>query len=479
MVLRFSFRSLRLVFSRVPLAARNWNAFSLERFLKREKTLKRNDLILPVYYVNCPILHDDEKRKSDPLAMIIAERQYADLRELRFEPITSPEVGKMLAKMGAQIIGALERERPERKRPKLQRKRAKGSGTSRTASKRRARAEDSGLVESSAESAEAARGPVAKTEPHTVIVDALHRADHPTLTAALAAAKPGDRILVRPGLYRESVVIDKPVEIIGDGQLGEVVIEATGKSTVFFKATMGRVANLTVRQAGGEWYGVEIAQGRLDLEGCDITSQGLSCVAIHGGADPRLRRNRIHDGKQGGVYVYESGLGTLEDNDIFANTLSGLAIKSGGNPTLRRNRIHDGKETGVYVFENGLGTLEDNDIFANDYSGLTITSGGNPTVRRNRIHNGKESGVLVYDNGQGTLEDNEIFGNTLRGVTVQEGGRPTFRRNRISQNGHHAIRITQDGGGVFENNDLRGNTKGAWDISEDSEKNVKRTGNLE
>src|SRR5260370_5484170 len=90
----------------------------LERFLKRETDLKRNDLILPVYYVNCPILHDDEKRKADRLAMIIAERQYADVRELRFEPMTSPEVGRMLAKMAAQIIGALEREQPQRKRSK-------------------------------------------------------------------------------------------------------------------------------------------------------------------------------------------------------------------------------------------------------------------------------------------------------------------------------------------------------------------------
>jgi len=33
-------------------------------------------------------------------------------------------------------------------------------------------------------------------------VDALHRGDHATITAALQAAKPGTQILVRPGLYR-------------------------------------------------------------------------------------------------------------------------------------------------------------------------------------------------------------------------------------------------------------------------------------
>ncbi|MEM6448209.1 MAG: right-handed parallel beta-helix repeat-containing protein, partial [Cyanobacteria bacterium P01_D01_bin.123] len=164
--------------------------------------------------------------------------------------------------------------------------------------------------------------------------------DYVTLTDALKAAVPGTRILVRPGLYREGITIDKPVEILGDGEPGDVTIEAFGKDTILFQANMGRIANLTLRQSGGgKWFCVDITQGRLDLEDCDITSQSLACVSICNGADPRLRRNRIHDGKQYGVYVHENGQGTLEDNDIFANAYTGVEIKTGGNPTLRNNCI--------------------------------------------------------------------------------------------------------------------------------------------
>ena len=36
---------------------------------------------------------------------------------------------------------------------------------------------------------------------------------------------------------------------------------------ISFQTTMGRVANLTLRQMGsGQWDGVDISQGRLDLE---------------------------------------------------------------------------------------------------------------------------------------------------------------------------------------------------------------------
>lgn len=447
----------------------------LELFLKREKELKRNDLILPVYYVDCPLLNDKEKRACDELAQVIAERQRADWRDLRFEPYTSPHVGKTLAQLAVQIRETLERVRGPEK-------------TARPPSKRRAaRRRTRGPSSSTAERAEAAaqvdkprRGPSVVAEPPTRVVDPMHRGDHPTITDAIEAANPGDRILVRPGLYEEGLVIDKPLEIIGEGDPGEVVVQATGEDAVLFQANMGRVANLTLRQMGdGEWFGVDIAQGRLELEDCDITSQSLACVAIHGGADPRLRRNRIHDGNQDGVFAYENARGTLEDNDIFGNGLGEVAISDGGNPILRRNRIHDGKQSGIHVYENGHGTLEDNQIFGNAYSGVEIKEGGNPDLRRNWIHDNRQNGLLVWKKGEGIAEDNDITANGLCGVEIREGGAPTLRGNRINKNAHEGVWVDDGGGGTFEDNDLTGNAKGAWDIAKGCVRKVKRSGNKE
>jgi parallel beta-helix repeat protein len=446
----------------------------MERFLKHEEVLGRSDLILPVYYVECATLSDEAKRERDPLAKAIAARQYADWREFRFEPFTSPDVGRRLASIARQIVEALERE-PASTTPPAAKSAAGAEGATLGSEVQTLPAREGALAKTS----EPARGPGSKTEAVTLVVDALHRGDYSTITQALAAAEPGARLLVRPGLYREGIVIDKPVEILGDGEVSDIVIEASGERTVQFQAAMGRIANLTLRQAGGKAYCVGIAQGRLDLEDCDITSRGLSCVAIHGGADPRLRRNRIHDGKEVGILVYENGQGTLEDNEIFANAYAGVEIKTGGNPILRRNRIHDGKETGVHVHKNGQGTLEDNEIFGNTLAGVTIRTGGNPTLRRNRIHDGRQAGVLVAEHGQGTLEDNEIFGNAYAGVEIRAGGNPILRRNRISENRDQAVRVHHAGAGTFNDNDLRGNTKGAWSISPDSEAGVKRKNDLE
>ena len=69
----------------------------VERFLARERELGRDDLILPVYYVSTPQLEDPVRREADELAQLLASRQFADWRELRFEPFTSPVVRRAIA----------------------------------------------------------------------------------------------------------------------------------------------------------------------------------------------------------------------------------------------------------------------------------------------------------------------------------------------------------------------------------------------
>ena len=296
----------------------------IELFLERERKLERSDLILPIYYIDYPDFNDEEHQRHDPLMMEIAKHQYADWRDLRHEPPTSATVDRMLSKLAVTFRDAIKERRagalpnvvaavpiPTRQDPP--------------------RGEPSAAAEPP--QAASAAGPTAKPELPKLVVNQLHRGDHTTIAAAIEAARPGTIIAVDPGLYREGLVIDKPLEIVGQGAIDDVVIEIADANVVLFQATMGRIANVSLRQLGGSFYAVDITRGRLDLEDCDITSQGLACVAVHDGADPRLRRNRIHDGKEGGVFVYEQGRGTLEDNDIFANAFAGVAIKRAATPS--------------------------------------------------------------------------------------------------------------------------------------------------
>jgi len=176
------------------------------RFSERERTLGRADLILPVYYVSARQMDDPESRKADDLASLLWTRQYADWRDLRFEPLTSPVVRKAIAALATRMrdaydgvtTGAAPAAAPV------------GSRTG----QRRMPVAEAAVVDQ--------RMDGTRTEPPTHVVDAYHRGDFVSVRAAIEAASPGDRILVRPGLYEESLVVDKPLEIIGDGPVEDI-----------------------------------------------------------------------------------------------------------------------------------------------------------------------------------------------------------------------------------------------------------------
>ncbi len=126
---------------------------------------------------------------------------------------------------------------------------------------------------------------------------------------------------------------------------------------------------------------MKITRGRLELEDCDITSRGLSCVSIQHGAEPLVRGNHIHDGRQEGVYAGEGASGAIENNKIYMNSLAGVAIWRTASPTVRGNEIYGCKE-GIYVGDRGSGLIENNKIHDNRGPGIK-TEGGEPTMGPN------------------------------------------------------------------------------------------------
>lgn len=360
----------------------------------------------------------------------------------------------------------------------------------------------------------------------TIIVAKDGSGKYTTITDAIKNAQPGTRIMVRPGFYKEGFAIDKQLEIVGDGPLSDIVVESTETYCIRMQTERATVRGLTLRgrTAPKEFFAVDVPRGQLILEDCDITSDTLAAVAIHGSmADPIIRRSKIHNSKAGGVFVYDQGKGTIEDCDIYGNTNAAVEIKDGSNTIVRRSKLHDNKASGLYIWKNSKGMIEDCDIYGNDYAAVTIGEYADPTIRKCKIHEAKAGGIFFYDHGKGTIEDCEInntvyagieikegsdpvvrrckiseskvsgifvwknskgtiedceiFKNAFAGVSMAEKGDPTIRRCKINRNARQAVWVYNNGAGTVQDSDLTGNDGGAWLIETGS--SVSRSGNKE
>jgi parallel beta-helix repeat protein len=268
----------------------------------------------------------------------------------------------------------------------------------------------------------------------SLIVDQMERGGYTTINEAINAAERGDKILVRQGVYDEAIIMTKPLEIVGDGNLGDVVIRTKEKDTVRFEASTGRINNLMLRQNGRAGFvGINITQGNLVVDNCDISSNSLSCIAIEGNAFPKITKNRIHSSAHNGIILADKSQGLIEENEIFNNAISGIAIEEESNPTIKRNNIRDNKMNGILITSRSQGTIVDNDIFRNVAMGVEIELDSNPMLLKNKIYNNKKSGIGIHKNAQGSIENNLIYDNFDSGIVIHESN-PSLLRNRIYDN---------------------------------------------
>jgi F-box protein 11 len=309
---------------------------------------------------------------------------------------------------------------------------------------------------------------------NAVVVSADGKGQFRSLAEAIRAAEPHTQILVRPGVYKEGIVIDKPVEIIGNGELGEVVVESAEGPCVYMGTDHAVVQGLTLRgmasHSGRKFHAADISRGRLVLDGCDITNASAACVAIYGDANPVVKGCKIHGGP-GGIVVAEKASGLIESCDVYANEADGVTI-AGGDPVVRNCTIHDGSESGIIVYKNGKGTIESCRIYKNKKGGIGIGQGANPDVRNCTIYECEGSGVDVDQNSRGTVEDCDIYSNQF-GMSLQAGSDVTIRGCKIHDARLFGAGIMVDGQGSIENCEIYNNEAGDVSIGETGNPTVK------
>lgn len=292
--------------------------------------------------------------------------------------------------------------------------------------------------------------PPAEVQPRTVVVDAMGGGDFTNINDAISSGT-AERISVRPGLYKGPIVLERPLELVGEGLPGEIVLQSRDVPALTFRANIGRVHNIACRQLGKASPAcIAIDQGRLELEGCDVSGEGQCAILIRGASDPFLRWNIVHDTEGAGIVITDSARGIMESNKITNTRQAGIEMLNGASPVVRKNKVYDGLSAGIFVHDGGLGSIEANEVFGNS-SGIYIR-GANPTVRGNVIHDNLDVGVEIKQAASVVVSGNRIVGNSAE-IRLSKA-KATIRRNRIGKSGHGIIATNQCPLVLIEDNEI-------------------------
>ena len=282
-----------------------------------------------------------------------------------------------------------------------------------------------------------------------LIVGKGGRATCLSLRVALRQAPPGAHITVLPGIYRESLVVEKDVTITGEGAPGDIVLESAQGVCLCLRAGRVQIQGLTIRKAVQEQMDsqlLSIQSGQAVLEDCELIAPRGSAVRAEGpGTQLLLQRCHLQGEPTVGIEVLQRASLNLSHCLLEGHTRVAVRAEAGASATLLHTVIKDGEGVGVLIQSQSQAQLEDCEILRCMAGGLEVETEGRASLQRCRLESSRFAGVLAVEKGQATLEECEILEHGAAGVHVAEGAIASLRQCHLHHNQGFGISTMEQG----------------------------------
>jgi len=323
-----------------------------------------------------------------------------------------------------------------------------------------------------------ARDDCPRSTPKSIVVDGTGRGDYRTIIGAVLQAEPGDTILVRPGTYREGVLLPSGISIQRSGA-GGVRIEAV-IPLQFLAARDATVEGLTIR---GSRRGISILNCKnISVADCDIGTKGGHGVSVADSVNILLQRCSIRGNEKTHGITLKNTEAKISDT-IISGCRQAVLIKDDSRADIEHNLL-DGNDDSIAAFDSQLtvknnvitGKGEKNGIFFETSQALIE---GN-SIRRHAagVHARRVRGQIFHNTmsqnnfgimikgGAVDVCDNVVLDNRYKGIDIDHhkddatgSGLANIARNRITGNGLTGIYVANHRAEV-NHNLLEGNGTG-------------------
>jgi hypothetical protein len=164
-----------------------------------------------------------------------------------------------------------------------------------------------------------------------------------SISEALGSASDGSVILVKPGVYREQVKIDRVGRLtLISIDPANTIIDATDKyAAVEMRTDSNRLSGFTLRNADS--HGVWVRDGHQAIDHCLIVNngdRGIYLSALAGNASALIDHCTVADNGESGIYAARDSSGTVITNCIIARNPRGIVTdRNAGNMTIDYNCV--------------------------------------------------------------------------------------------------------------------------------------------
>jgi len=292
-----------------------------------------------------------------------------------------------------------------------------------------------------------AAGNLTRVELPLRIVDPKGRGTHASIRQALNG-EAGMRILVRPGRYRETLQISKPVEIIGESLgAGEptAIVQARAQPITFAlkDGSLARLSGIGFEARQSPKILVSLNSGAAEFRSCRFAGQGRVLLMQDGGRgvliDCRFRRDSAT-----GIIVRKGELkirgGLMEDGSIprlgnyrlETSVDASIAVLKDASVHIEKMRVNNSRDRAILAKDGGRAKLINCKIRGSStaFAGVTAYRGSSVELRGGQIK-GFQSAAVSSNASQLHISDMELKASSSTGVTVRQNASAKLERVTI------------------------------------------------
>ncbi|MFJ3902997.1 right-handed parallel beta-helix repeat-containing protein [Streptomyces sp. NPDC090025] len=281
------------------------------------------------------------------------------------------------------------------------------------------------------------------------------RDSYRTIGEALAAARSGAVISVRPGRYEENLVITKMVTITAEEARGSVRVSPRAGAVVQVVAEAVQLTGLVLQGQDEELPAVDVPRGQAALQDCEVVGNAWTAVLTRQQGSLAMRGCRVTNPGGAGIVETSTGTSVIEDCVVEHLGTSALVIGERANPTVRNCVLRDARGNGVCANGEGRGLIEDCEISGTDKPAIALEENSTTRVVRTAVRDSL-LGVFVSSGDRVTLEDVSVTGAKVHGIALAGGTDPVLRRCRTSRTKGDGIHVTGRSRGTFEECEVSG-----------------------
>lgn len=196
----------------------------------------------------------------------------------------------------------------------------------------------------------------------------------------------GHTVRVEAGTYREEILVDKSLAIIGEGR------------------------NVTVIEGGGGIV-VHVTANDVLVSGFAVKNGFVGIYLDHSKNSTVLKNTVTNVTSYYAVYASYSDDLTIDQNIVGPNSASGILVTNSLDFRVSQNTVHNNAHYGINANASSNGMFVQNDASENYYDGIGLAKGcRNVTIAGNNVANNVLNGISMIDPD---CEDNLVYDNNI------------------------------------------------------------------